>query len=92
VGVCIGCVKSACPSQLTDCNADCACNNLIVGVFECFIAKGQDPSCLAGLAGAATGDTAEKNLVQCVFACQHECLGGGGDGGKDGGSDAPDAD
>jgi hypothetical protein len=89
VGQCLGCVKTACGTQLNDCNADCPCNTLVWGVFQCLEQKGLNPTCFAGLTGA--NDTAEQNFAACaVAACRPDCLGGGGDGGKDGANDADD--
>jgi hypothetical protein len=90
VGICLGCIKTACSSQLSDCNKDCECNNLIVGALQCYEAGGKIETCAGGVAGA---DNVAQQLGACLYlSCRQDCAQTADAGAKDGGADAPDAD
>ena len=89
VGLCLGCIKSACGSQLSDCNKDCSCNTLIVGAFQCYEAGGSLTTCAAGIVNA---DPTAQALGQCILlSCRQDCAPAQDSGPKDGAGDAPDA-
>jgi hypothetical protein len=35
VGTCIACIRSACPTQLSDCNNDCDCKGAVIDFIAC---------------------------------------------------------
>ena len=89
-GICVGCLKKACPQTLDKCNKNCTCQNLAAGALTCFV-KTQKIACGAPFLSAG-GETFAigKELLGCVsMDCSDECAfssfnpdgGDGGDGG-----------
>jgi hypothetical protein len=88
-GICVGCANSQCKTEVTACNTNCKCQNLMGEALSCYL---KDPSkattCAGGflLADQAT-QTAGINLLRCLQTkCDDECAASAfQDGGRDGG-------
>jgi hypothetical protein len=98
---CYSCIETTCGSQLSACNADCACNVAVVAFLNCVQGGGAVTTCGAGL--ATGGGTAGLPLGLCVAGsavpggsgpgCLHACgvsLPEGGPPGDGGGDSAGD--
>ncbi len=86
-GVCVGCVKAKCQTEVSNCAADCTCQGIAGSALACY-AKTQDiPTCAAALISVPKAtQTLGIALFGCVNAkCKDECAAAsfvdGGDGG-----------
>ncbi len=99
-GVCAGCAKTKCKSEIDTCMQDCTCQEPIVSVLECVLKPGTGGlsqqtllMCASGLGGAP--QSVQINglaIAQCLQSqCSAECVPAGLlDGGSDGSSDGGD--
>jgi hypothetical protein len=96
---CYTCIKTNCGTQLSACNADCACNTAVEGFLACVGAGGSPISCGSGL--ISSGNAATIALGGCLAGplaggsgpgCLKECGVNIPEGGPpgDGGGDAGD--
>jgi hypothetical protein len=84
---CVACAHQYCQTYLDQCNGDCVCKNLIVGVLDCITADG-GLNCASGLIG--NPDQTAISFGECVYAgCMKRC---GLPAIPEGGVDAPPAD
>ena len=91
VGLCLGCIKTNCNTELAACAADCPCNNGVESVLGCVLQGGALLTCGAPILGLP-GNSSNLGLAlgQCLGAnCQAECAPAVDAGPKDGASDAP---
>ncbi len=97
VGICLGCIKGNCDTELNACAADCVCNNAVEGIIGCVLTGTAITTCGAPLAGL-TGNSQllGLSLGQCLIGnCRAECApnidAGQTDSASDAPADAPDA-
>ena len=95
VGVCLGCAKSKCSSEIDQCKMDCDCQAIAGSALECFAMSGGVQSKLFACVGPfATAPKATQNigiaLAGCVQQdCKDECQTAQFmDGGKDADAEA----
>jgi hypothetical protein len=90
---CLGCLQSACPMIISECNAICGCPDAFLAFEACIQGGGSALTCgetdLLG-AGLPVTDLA------CAAACTNQCgvmlpMEGGAEGGNDGGDASTDA-
>lgn len=69
VGTCLQCARSSCPSQISACNADCACKDAVVGFAGC-VQTMPVTTCGAALTGTSLG----QDLALCLIgSCRPAC-------------------
>jgi hypothetical protein len=92
-GVCLGCAKSKCSSELAACSKDCACQGLAGDAVDCYLKGGSLLSCGSGFASVPAST---RNIGIAVFSCLNnecptECATStfNPDGGADADADAP---
>jgi hypothetical protein len=94
--VCLGCVETACPMLISECNATCGCPEDFIMFESCINGGGAITTCGASLLNALP-----LSDLTCAFGCASACGvsleggaqdggdgGGNGEGGGDGASDA----
>jgi hypothetical protein len=94
--LCVGCVRSNCPAEVTACNADCICKTDLIDLFDCVAEAGAGNSGSfqgCALSSFAGGGQAEQLLALEFYACASKnCLVQCGlppqDAGVDAGADA----
>jgi len=77
VGVCLGCAKAKCGTEIDACKMDCDCQTIAGGALECF-AKSQSIAC-AGPFASASKSTRDIGiaLAGCLQqSCMTECATG----------------
>lgn len=86
-GICVGCTKSKCTTEVAKCGADCTCQQVASKALDCY-AKTQDIFGCAGQFAAVPKATQTIGiaLFGCIQAqCKDECAASafldGGDGG-----------
>jgi hypothetical protein len=99
VGSCLACAQTTCNSGLSECNADCTCNQGFTCFAQCIGGVGNSLLTCAGQCfgsiAAVEANPAEEAVVLCAAEqCTNECaaagLLGGGGGKKDGGNTGDD--
>jgi hypothetical protein len=74
-GICIGCAKANCKSDLDKCTQLCECQKAAGGALDCFFQKGSITACAGPLVGvsAQTRDIG-ISLFGCISTkCEAEC-------------------
>ena len=70
-GVCLGCAKTKCKTEIADCAKDCACQDIAGKALDCY-AKGQAILKCAGQ--FASVPAATRNIGLALFGCvNNEC-------------------
>jgi hypothetical protein len=70
---CWACVKTACQSQVTQCAADCTCNDTVTKLLECIDQGEAAPLCFLPAFNSA-GDNAQTAVQNCFMtAYQAQC-------------------
>ena len=69
VGTCLQCARTSCPTQISACNADCACKDAVVGFAGC-VQTMPVTTCGAALTGTSLG----QDLALCLIgSCRPAC-------------------
>ena len=92
VGLCVGCIRSSCSTQVGACNDDCGCRSAIIDAYGCLSTNASDPT--ACFQNAATLPAGSRDIAVAILLCAEQkcpsCQPPKGDGGRDSG-DAGDA-
>ena len=75
VGVCLGCAKSKCSTEIDSCKMDCDCQGIAGGALECFaMAKGVQSKLLACVGPFTTTPKSTQNIGIALTGCiQQSC-------------------
>lgn len=75
VGVCLGCAKSKCSTEIDKCKMDCECQTIAGSALECFAMSGGVQSKLFACVGPfATAPKATQNIGIALAGClQQDC-------------------
>jgi hypothetical protein len=65
-GVCLGCAKSKCATELAACSKDCTCQGLAGDAIACYVKGGSILTCGSSF---ATVPTSTRNIGIGVFTC-----------------------
>jgi hypothetical protein len=88
-GICVGCANTQCKAEVTGCNQNCRCQNLMGEALSCYLKNPSNATACAG--GFITADQTTQGLgialLRCLQTkCDDECAAAAfQDGGRDGG-------